>query len=54
MARNKMIGINVTAEEREIIKNRADSIGLSISTYCRLVLKEWVESENTLSLNETK
>jgi hypothetical protein len=50
--RVKTIGINVSLETAQELKHRAQSMHLSESRYCRLVLKEWIESGRQLVLEE--
>ena len=48
----KTIGINMAAEMADELTHRAESMHLSVSKYCKIVLQDWVESGNTLNLTE--
>jgi hypothetical protein len=48
----KTIGINMAAEMADELTNRAESMHLSVSKYCKIILQDWVESGNKLNLTE--
>ncbi len=48
----KTIGINMSAKMAEELTKRADSMHLSISRYCKIVLQQWIDSGNKLNLTE--
>jgi hypothetical protein len=48
----KTIGINMNDEMADDLINRAESMHLSVSKYCKIVLEDWVESGNKLNLTE--
>lgn len=48
----KTIGINMNAEMADDLINRAESMHLSVSKYCKIVMQDWVESGNKLNLTE--
>jgi len=48
----KTIGINITQEMADEIQVRADSMHLSTSKYCKVILTKWLESGKTLKLQE--
>ncbi len=49
---NKIIGINMSLPVAEKLEQQAQSMHLSTSQYCRLVLSKWLESGNRLELKE--
>lgn len=48
----KTIGINMSADMGEKLSNRAESMHLSVSKYCKIILNEWLESGNKLNITE--
>jgi hypothetical protein len=48
----KTIGINMNDEMADDLINRAESMHLSVSKYCKIVMEDWVESGNKLNLTE--
>lgn len=48
----KTIGINMSGEMAQELIERADSMHLSVSKYCKIILQEWVESGKKLNLTE--
>jgi len=50
--RSKTIGINLPLETAQELTLRAQSMQLSESRYCRLLLNEWIESGRQLVLEE--
>ncbi|MDF7826015.1 hypothetical protein P4B35_18440 [Pontiellaceae bacterium B12227] len=48
----KTIGINMSGEMAGELTDRAESMHLSVSKYCKIILQQWVESGNKLNLTE--
>ena len=48
----KTIGINMNAQMADDLTGRAESMHLSVSKYCKIILQQWVESGNKLNLME--
>lgn len=48
----KTIGINMSAEMAEKLGARAESMHLSVSKYCKIILNDWLDSGNKLKLSE--
>ncbi len=48
----KTIGINMNAQMAEQLAKRAESMHLSVSKYCKIILREWLDSGNKLNLTE--
>ncbi|WP_372808494.1 hypothetical protein [Pontiella sp.] len=48
----KTIGINMNAKMAKELNSRAESMHLSVSKYCKIILQQWVESGNKLNLTE--
>lgn len=48
----KTIGINMNAQMADDLISRAESMHLSVSKYCKIILQQWVESGNKLNLME--
>ena len=49
----KIIGIKMKKEMADEIENRADSMYLSHSRYCKIILSQWLESGQKLKLEES-
>ena len=49
---NKTVGINMNKSMAEELSNRAESIHLSVSKYCKIILQQWLDSDNQLNLTE--
>lgn len=49
---SKTIGINMSKKMADELEKRADSMHLSVSKYCKLILMNWVESGKKLKLQE--
>jgi len=49
---SKTIGINMPAKMAADIERRADSMSISKSNYCKIVLQQWIDSGKKLSLGE--
>ena len=50
----KTIGINMAKEMADELEKRANSMHLSTSKYCKVILTQWLESGNKLTLQEQK
>ncbi len=50
--RTKTIGIKMKKELTDEIEKRAESMYLSHSRYCRIILSQWLESGKKLNLAE--
>jgi len=48
----KTIGINMCSKMAEELERRADSMHISKSKYCKIVLGEWLKSGKKLTLGE--
>lgn len=48
----KTIGINMQEKMAREIKARAESMQISSSNYCKLILKQWLDSGAKLTLSE--
>jgi hypothetical protein len=49
----KTIGINMNAKMATDLEERANSMHLSTSKYCKIILSQWLESGNKLKLAES-
>ncbi len=49
---NKTIGVNMKAEMANAIDERAKSMQISTAKYCKIILQQWLDSGNKLTLNE--
>jgi len=49
---SKTIGINMPAKMAADIEKRAESMSISTSNYCKIVLREWLASGKKLTLGE--
>jgi hypothetical protein len=50
----KTIGINMAKGMAEDLEKRADSMHISKSKYCKIVLQQWLDSGKKLTLAEKK
>jgi hypothetical protein len=50
----KTIGINMTKEVADELEKRANSMHLSTSKYCKVILTDWLNSGKKLTLQEKK
>lgn len=41
------------SEMAQEIESRAESMGISTSNYCKIILRQWLESKQQLILEET-
>lgn len=48
----KTIGINMSDKMANDIEKRAESMHISTSKYCKIVLQQWIDSKQKLSLGE--
>ena len=48
----KTIGINMKADMAREIERRAKSMQLSMGAYCKIILKQWIDSGAKLKLQE--
>jgi hypothetical protein len=48
----KTIGINMSDKMAENLEKRARSMHISKSKYCKIILHQWIESGNKLTLSE--
>lgn len=48
----KTIGINMTDKMAQELTKRADSMHLSVSKYCKIILQQWIDSGKQLNLTE--
>jgi len=49
---SKTIGINMPAKMAAELEKRADSMSISKSNYCKIILQQWIDSGKKLSLGE--
>ena len=50
----KTIGINMQAKMADELEKRAVSMQLSTSKYCKIILTQWLDSGEKLTLSEDK
>jgi len=50
----KTIGINMCKKMADELESRAESMHISKSTYCKIVLQQWIDSGKKLKLEESK
>ena len=48
----KTIGINMCNKMADELERRADSMHISKSKYCKIVLQQWIDSKKKLTLGE--
>lgn len=48
----KTIGINMSKKMADDLEKRAKSMHISTSNYCKILLKQWMESGQKLKLEE--
>ena len=48
----KTIGINMNNKMADELINRAESMHLSVSKYCKILLQQWLDSGKKLNLTE--
>ncbi len=48
----KTIGINMDKKMADDLEKRAASMHISKSNYCKIILRQWVESGKKLTLSE--
>ena len=49
----KTIGINMPHTMAKELSDRAESMHLSVSKYCKIILQEWMDSGNRMNLTES-
>ena len=49
---DKMIGINMKQGMADEIEQRAKSMHISVSKYCKIILQQWMASGRKLKLQE--
>jgi len=50
----KTIGINMSKAMANNLEKRADSMHISKSKYCKIILQQWLDSGKKLTLSEKK
>jgi hypothetical protein len=50
--KTKTIGLNITQEMADQLEERASSMHLSTSKYCKIIFAEWLSSGKKLNLTE--
>jgi hypothetical protein len=50
----KTIGINMSSKMAKELEDRATSMHLSKSRYCKIILQQWIDSGKKLTLSEGK
>ena len=48
----KTIGINMSTKMADDLEQRASSMHLSTSKYCKVILQQWIDSGKKLKLQE--
>jgi hypothetical protein len=48
----KTIGINMSGKMAKELGDRAESMHLSVSKYCKIILQQWIDSGKKLNLTE--
>ena len=48
----KTVGINMKLNMANELNTRADSMHISVSKYCKLILQQWIDSGKKLKLAE--
>jgi hypothetical protein len=48
----KTIGINMNGKMAEELTKRSESMHLSVSKYCKIILQQWIDSGKKLNLTE--
>ncbi len=48
----KTIGLNMPGKMADELTNRAESMHLSVSKYCKIILQQWLDSGKKLNLSE--
>ncbi|MEA2068602.1 MAG: hypothetical protein U9P12_05325 [Verrucomicrobiota bacterium] len=48
----KTIGINMNSKMAAELNKRAESMHLSVSKYCKIILQQWIDSGKKLNLTE--
>lgn len=50
--KSKTIGISLNKQTADALEERAKSMHLSTSNYCKIILAQWLDSGNKLKLQE--
>jgi len=50
----KTIGINMSQKMADELERRAQSMHISKSNYCKIILQQWIDSGKKLTLSEKK
>jgi hypothetical protein len=50
----KTIGINMSQKMADELEKRADSMHISKSKYCKIILQQWLDSGKKLTLAEKR
>ena len=50
----KTIGINMNEKMADELERRATSMHISKSSYCKIILQQWLDSGKKLTLSEKK
>jgi len=50
----KTIGINMPKNMADELERRANSMHISKSNYCKIILQQWIDSGKKLTLSEKK
>ena len=50
----KTIGINMSKKMASELEKRSDSMHISKSKYCKIILQQWLDSGKKLTLSEKK
>jgi hypothetical protein len=48
----KTIGINMNGKMADELERRANSMHISKSNYCKIILQQWIDSGKKLTLSE--
>lgn len=51
---SRTIGINMPKKMADEIEKRANSMQLTTSNYCKIILRQWMDSGKTLTLEENQ
>lgn len=51
---SRTIGINMPKKMADEIEKRASSMQLTTSNYCKIILRQWMDSGQTLTLKESQ
>jgi hypothetical protein len=48
----KTIGLNMSKDMAKTLESRAASMHISTSSYCKIILQQWIDSGKKLTLSE--